>query len=382
MKRRQLLHALGATGLATWSWPSYSALSEAKTPNANKKIIWVMLRGGMDSLNAVVPTFDAQLESMRGSLIEPIAKDLLPIDRNFALHPALKNFHAWYKRGEFLPVVATANHYQERSHFVAQDMMESGHNALDRESGWLGRALDATGHTGLAISPSLPISLRGKKLASTWYPSTMPDAEKDTYERLMTMYENHPSLQENLMTALETKMAVNQNNRNKQQRKFVNLAKNCGKLMREKNGPSCAMLEINGWDTHNNLVQRISDRLSELDDGIAMLKTQLGAQWKNTAVIMATEFGRTVKVNGTKGSDHGRASALFLAGGAVAGGQVLGDWPGLAKEDQYQGRDLQPTSDIRQWFGGVLAQHWHLEQKQLASIFPDVSPMNTPLIKG
>ena len=160
---------------------------------------------------------------------------------------------------------------------------------------------------------------------------------------------------------------------------FIELAKSAGLLLNGADAPDAAMLEMGGWDTHNNQLPRLNRQLSDLDQGMKALKQSLGPVWKKTLVVIATEFGRTVRANGTKGTDHGTGSALFLAGGAVKGGKVMGDWPGLSTQDLYQGRDLQPTSDVRSWIGGALAGHWGLSEAQLAAVLPGAQPVTFSL---
>ena len=130
------------------------------------------------------------------------------------------------------------------------------------------------------------------------------------------------------------------------------------------------MLEVGGWDTHNNQASRLTRQLSDLDNGIAALQQELGDYWKNTVVMIATEFGRTAKENGTGGTDHGTGGAMFMLGGAVNGGMVLGEWPGLKQEQLFKGRDLMPTTSTFSWIATVLQQHWQLSNDDIAKVFP------------
>jgi uncharacterized protein (DUF1501 family) len=141
------------------------------------------------------------------------------------------------------------------------------------------------------------------------------------------------------------------------------------------------MLEMSGWDTHQNQIGRLDRQFQQLDEGIAALRKNLAEQWDQTVVVVTTEFGRTVAENGTRGTDHGTASAMFIAGGAVAGGRVRGRWPGLAVSKLYEGRDLMPTSDTRQWIRAILSQHWKLNSAQLEYVFPTVKTMGAQLIR-
>lgn len=375
MKRRELIKMLGmGLSVAPVSLKAQYALSREKTSSADQKVIWILLRGGMDSLQTIVPAFDADLMNHRRPLTEAILDDLHPLDRGFGLHPALNNLYSWYKNKEMLPVVAVASPYRSRSHFDGQDFLESGLTQINYDSGWLGRALEVTSCQGLAVAHSLPVSLRGRGNVSSWFPSRFSVAEEDLYSRLFKLYENEEMLTERLQKGLETRAmteeAVDGNNRKAH---FTALAKAAGMLLRGEDTPSALTLEMGGWDTHSNEVFRLDRQLSQLDEGMAALKKELGSAWKNTLVVIATEFGRTVKVNGTMGTDHGTGAALFLAGGALKGGRVLGDWPGLKQSELYEGRDLMPTSDIRSWIGSALQQHWKMSDQAMASVFPDLT---------
>lgn len=384
MKRRELIK-LGAAG---WVMLSQPLKSVAATPKpASKKLVWVVLRGAMDSLHAVVPIGDQYLMQHRQALVKPIVDDLLPLDDYFGLHPSLKNIHRWYQQGEMMPIVAVASPYRERSHFDAQDMLESGLNVTDHNSGWLARAFkqyQQNAHTeALAIARSLPLSMRGEERIRTWYPSSLPDAEADLYERLETLYANDPLLSARLKEGRETKAMLNMDSKSKRNPRFIHLAKSCGELLAQNTDASCAMLEMGGWDTHNSQVNRLNNQFKELDKGLAALKAELGPQWQYTVVVIATEFGRTVSVNGTQGTDHGTASAVFVAGGAVNGGRVAGEWPGLAPQQLYQNRDLKPTSDIRHYLSMILTQHWGLAPPQLDAVFPGLPARHKePLIRS
>ena len=207
------------------------------------------------------------------------------------------------------------------------------------------------------------------------------ESSEDLYNRLKYLYDDDEQLLNSLINGLDTQAQLGDMATDRRHQKFANLALSCGKLMQAKNGPDCSMLELDGWDTHQRQVYRLDKQFTELDKGLAALRQGLGEQWDNTAVIIATEFGRTVAENGTGGTDHGTASALFLAGGAVRGGRVYGQWPGLKKAQLFEGRDLMPTSDNRQWISALLKQHWQLTDVHLNTVFPQISPMQINLIR-
>ena len=375
MKRRELVKMLGmGLSVAPVSIGTQLAFGSDKQTSSNQKVVWVLLRGGMDSLQTVVPAFDRHLMSHRRPLTEAILDDLQPLDRGFGLHPDLTTLYDWYKKKEMSPVVAVASPYRSRSHFDGQDFLESGLTATNHDSGWLGRALQATSQQGLAVAHSLPISLRGHGDVSTWFPSRFRVAEEDLYSQLFKLYESDDLLKARLEKGLQTRaMAEGAAMSGNKKAHFEALAKAAGMLMRGEDSPNALMLEMGGWDTHDNEVFRIGRQLKELDNGMAALKKELGSVWQNTLVVIATEFGRTVKVNGTMGTDHGTGTAMFLAGGALKGGQVLGEWPGLKASELYDGRDLMPTSDVRSWIGGAMQQHWSMSDQAIARVFPDLT---------
>ncbi len=375
MQRRQFVKMLTAS-LVVMQTPAFaSTLKNNKKPS---KIVWIIQRGGMDSLHTLVPTFDPDYSRLRPKLSRSINDKLLMLDQGFGLHPALTHMHQLYKQKQLLPIVAVGSGYGRRSHFDGQDYLESGLTTMDHDNGWLGRAVDIKQKDAIAIANSLPISLRNSK-ASTWYPSNLKDADADIYESLLGLYQDDELLRSRLEQGLKVQVMAGTST-NKRNGKFVSLARSCAKLLASDNGTDCAMLEIGGWDTHNNQIGRLDRQLQELDQGLAALRTGLGDYWQNTVVIVATEFGRTAKENGTGGTDHGTGSAMFLAGGAVKGGQVLGQWPGLADAQLFQQRDLMPTTGVFSWLATVLAQHWQLTDKQLAEIFPDSKSYQQQLI--
>lgn len=387
LTKRQFIKIASAS-LAMLSFPMANAFtgSVIKTGKKNPKIIWVLLRGALDSLHTVIPTSDTNYKKLRPKLSNSFKTPLLTLNENFALHPSLKNLHEWYKDNSMSPFIAVSSGYAKRSHFDGQDYLESGKGNIDHDSGWLARAIDIKNKKALAVSRSTPISLRSSEQVNTWFPSNLKNANEDIYTALANLYQFDEPLKENLSSGLEVKALIgmkdsNNKKMNKKVGQFSELTKACASLITEKNGVDCAMLELGGWDTHFNQGARLTKKLSELDDGLAELKKGLGDTWDNTVVIVGTEFGRTAKENGTGGTDHGTGSALILAGGAVNGGKVKGDWPGLANEQLFEQRDLMPTSNSFGWIGNVLSQHWQFSEQELAQVFPQIKPYNDTLIR-
>ena len=371
MHRRQFLQSTVAGCIWLNCLPFSVRAAEATL--APKKLIWVMLRGAMDGMHAVVPIGDAHLMQHRAALVTPIKDKLLPLDPHFALHPSLVSMHSLYRQGHLIPIVAVASGYRERSHFDAQDQMESGLDQTDYDSGWLARTLQQTHGEGLVIARSIPIALRGADNSQSWYPSQLRPADEDLIDRLANLYEGNAQYAQWLNQAIESRDLMGKKEaKGRPSPKFDYLAERCARIMSANPMANCAMLEMGGWDTHNGQVNRLARQFAELDAGISNLQTHLGDAWNDTVVIVSTEFGRTVAINGTSGTDHGTASSLFVAGGRVKGGKVLGDWPGLAPQNLYENRDLKPTSDVRTWMGAILNQHLGLSMRQTSKVFPDL----------
>jgi uncharacterized protein (DUF1501 family) len=378
ISRRAMLGLMGATA----AWFSCGGVALAAAPT-DQRFVFVILRGAMDGLTAVPPLFDASYASARKALAMTNA-ECLPLDGQFGLHPALAHLHQLYSDKQALIIHAVASPYRERSHFDAQDVLENGTSqAHAAQNGWLGRAL-AQMHAmqAIAMSQNIPLALRGADSVSSWSPSTLPETENDLLQRLGDLYQSDtilaPALHEALAAdaiaddAMEGSMTKGKTGRGKN---FPALAKAAGSFLAAPNGPRLAMLEIGGWDTHagqGTVKGRLANNLQQLDNGLAALQAALGAAWSKTTVLCATEFGRTVAANGTGGTDHGTGGAAFLLGGAVAGGRVMTDWPGLASNQLYQNRDLRPTTDIRAVIKAIFAQQFGIDSSTLANtIFPD-----------
>jgi uncharacterized protein (DUF1501 family) len=389
LSRRKFIKMTSA-GLAVLSFPMSSvfAIEPMIKAKNSPKIIWLLLRGALDSMHAIVPTFDAQYKALRPELSKGFKAPLLPLEQGFSLHPSLKNLHHWYQEKSMLPVVAVSSGYPKRSHFDGQDFLETGKGDIDHDNGWLARAIEIKHKRALAVSRSTPISLRSttniNKQVNTWYPSNLKNADEEIYTALERLYQDDEALKESLESGLDVLGLVGDKNgkKKKRQGKFIDLSKACAKFMVGEEGVDCAMLEMGGWDTHNNQSSRLDQKLTELDQGLAELKLGLGNEWENTVVIIGTEFGRTAKENGTGGTDHGTASAMFLAGGAIDGGKVHGKWPGLEETELFEERDLMPTTNSFSWIGNVLSQHWQFTEQELMQVFPHVKPYNRVLLRS
>lgn len=382
LNRRHLL--AGATGAAALSFPIF-AFGQAQA--TDKRLLVIILRGGLDGLSALAPVGDPSYASARGRLALPRAGEnaALALDGTFALNAKLPKMHALYRAGELLPIHACATGYRERSHFDAQNVLETGAAApFARTEGWLNKALGALPNArpemGMALSAQAPLILRGPTNVATWSPSALPDVDNDTMARLLALYQaRDPALAHALTAAMSANgvaMDAGAGDMNRAgPRSITPTAQVAARFLKDDAGPIAAVMEVGGWDTHANQgVEQgaLARGLTSLDDGLDAFKREMGSAWANTIVIIATEFGRTVAPNGANGTDHGTGAAAFLAGGAVRGGRVLADWPGLAQSALYEGRDLRPTTDLRGVFKGVLADHLRVPSAALErDAFPD-----------
>jgi uncharacterized protein (DUF1501 family) len=383
LSRRRLLAGAALGGaLGAWSTLSFAGTAGA----AGNRVVLVILRGGMDGLGAAPAIGDPDFAAARGPLARYSAPTL-PLDALIALHPNLVELHAMYGRGEAALVHAVGLAYRERSHFDAQQLLESGGTRpYELTTGWLGRALGASGSKGMALNTAVPLVLRGRAVVDSWAPSLLPDPSADLVARLERMYASDPAL----ATALErarslhldspapdaTPMAGAMAPAGTRPGAFVVLARRAAEFIAQPNGPQAAVLELGGWDTHANQTNpngALANSLRQLDAGLAELRAGLVASdtWARTVVVVASEFGREVAVNGTLGTDHGTGGVAFVLGGAVRGGRVVGDWPGLARANRFEGRDLKATTDLRALLKGVLADHLQVASRTLESdVFP------------
>jgi uncharacterized protein (DUF1501 family) len=386
-RRRMLTAALGAAALSP-----LSTLSFAGTAGGDRRFVFVILRGGLDGLSAVPAIGDPEFAAARGQLAQFGAAPLA-LDSTFALHPNLAQLHAMYGRGEMAVVHAVGLPYRDRSHFDAQQVLESGGaRPYDLTTGWLGRALARANTKSLALNTAVPLVLRGPGVVDTWAPSTLPDPGADLVARLGRMYANDPAL----ATALERAKALHLDNAMPAEMaadgmkggprgggNFTVLATRAAEFLSASNGPQAAVLEVSGWDTHANQANPngpLANYLRQLDTGLAALRAGLtpSGTWNRTVVVVATEFGREVAVNGTLGTDHGTGAAAFVLGGAVKGGRVIADWPGLAKRDRNEGRDLKITTDLRAVLKGVLSEHLQVASQTLdTEVFPGSAALKT-----
>lgn len=376
LSRRHWL--LGAAALASPICLALAAPAAGARPD-DPRFVFVLLRGGLDGLSAVPAVGDPDFAAARGPLAQFGAPPLQLDGTPFALHPSLPALHGLYRSGELVVVHATGLAYRERSHFDAQQVLESGGNQPhELATGWLGRALAAQGRAGLALTTAVPLLLRGTERIDTWAPSALPEPSADLLARLEFLYAGDAALAQALARAKALRQQPGMNEGPVQgggRAATTALARKAGELIGAAQGPRVAVLEMGGWDTHANQAApagALVNNLRTLDMALAALRDALGNAWSRSVVVVATEFGREVAVNGTQGTDHGSGGAAFVLGGAVQGGRVLADWPGLARAQRFEGRDLRVTTDLRSVLKGVLGDHLRIPGALIEqAVFPD-----------
>ncbi len=369
-RRSIILSGLGVA--AAGAMPNF-AFAAAGTP---KRLVFVIQRGAADGLAVLAPTGDPAFAAARRTLADETAGGA-KLDAMFTLHPALSTGASLYdaKQAHFAHAVATA--YRDRSHFDGQNMLEGGGSRpYGRDDGWVGRLLSllpTAERDALAIAPAVPLALRGDLPVGTFAPSRLPQADADLIARLTSLYQNDPLLHPLWDSAVKTQELASDIGGNNG-RNGAELGKLAASLMVPADGARVMMVETGGWDTHSGQRGRLAAQLRGLDQLIGALQTGLGPAWNDTLVIVATEFGRTVEVNGTGGTDHGTAStAMFLGGRLETGGKVSADWPGLTPAARFDGRDLKPTRSLESVIAAAVAHHYALDPERVTrTLYPDV----------
>jgi uncharacterized protein (DUF1501 family) len=376
----------------------------ARADGRNPRFLAIVLRGGLDGLGVVAPVGDPDWRRLRGDKAMTLdgPSPALPLDDFFALNPAMPNLHRLYRAGQALFVHAVATPYRERSHFDGQDVLESGlagPGATD--TGWLNRALSALapggstaarGRQAFAIGPITPLVMRGPAQVLSWMPPRLPPVSDDTVMRLLDLYRHTDPvfagvLEERIGIAAtahaggmdvkpaDGSPAVQTGGIAQVRAYFADAAGAAAKFLARPDGPRVGALSFDGWDTHVNegaVKGRLADLLGALDGAIAAIETNMGAAWPDTVVALVTEFGRTAHINGNDGTDHGTATAALFTGGALKGGRVIADWPGLKDADLHDKRDLKPTTDLRSVLKGLLRDHLRVDERHLeAIVFPE-----------
>lgn len=383
LTRRELIKALGLSAVASGAPGLAFATAETQA-----RFVLVVLRGAVDGLALAAPYGDGNYHRARGELALSTPGNVngaLKLDGLFGLHPSLEGVYRRYQDNQAIIIHAVASPYRERSHFDGQDVLENGAARVGAlRDGWLNRTLGSmntdTG-TAIAMAQNTPLVLRGNNAVSSWAPSRLPDADDNTIARLQRLYANDEFFASRLDQALKSQdiaagagaMAASRA-RGNEATQFAELMQTTARFLTADNGPRIAVVELGGWDTHANQGANdgaLANRFAALDEGLVNLHAGLAESWQQTVVAVVTEFGRTVRVNGTRGTDHGTGTAAVLTGGAVNGGRVITDWPGLAPNNLYENRDLRPTTDIRSVFKGVLQDHLGLSSGAIErEVFP------------
>jgi uncharacterized protein (DUF1501 family) len=401
--RRDML--LGSGALFAWAYMPKLARAEGRDP----RLLVVVLRGGLDGLGMLAPVGDPDWVKLRGD--KGLALDgkppALPLDSFFALNPAMPNLNRLYQARQATIVHATATPYRERSHFDGQDILESGYDRPGHvDSGWLNRALalleadgrvDPRGARALAVGPVTPLVVRGAAPVMSWVPQRLLPASDDTQARLLDLYlHTDPKLARALegrrdllavgraagISAVTAPEDERTGGFARLRRYFNDVAVTAAKYLARPDGPRVGAVGVSGWDTHINEGATsgvLANLLGALDGTIPAFEQNMGETWKETVVVFITEFGRTARINGTEGTDHGTGTVAWIIGGAVKGGRVIADWPGLKEANLYEDRDLKATTDLRAVLKGVLQDHLRVDERALAAtVFPgseNVKPM-------
>jgi uncharacterized protein (DUF1501 family) len=402
--RRDML--LGSGALFAWAYTPKLAHAEGRDP----RVLVLVLRGALDGLAMVAPVGDPDWVALRGdrALVLDGSTPALPLDAFFALNPAMPNLHRLYQARQALFVHASATPYRERSHFDGQDVLESGLTKPGpSDSGWLNRALsllaadgrvNPKGSRAFAVGPVTPLVVRGPAPVMSWAPQRLLPASDDTQMRLLDLYRHTDA---KLARALEGRRdlasltpsgAMAPMSEREEEAALAGIARlreyvstvagSAARYLARPDGPRVGAASVVGWDTHINegaANGQLAGLLGVLDVAIAAIEKAMGDAWSETVVAIVTEFGRTARINGNDGTDHGTGTVAVLVGGALQGGRVIADWPGLKAADLYQGRDLKPTIDLRAVLKGVLKDHLRVDDRALAAtIFPGsdgVQPM-------
>ncbi|MDB0001038.1 DUF1501 domain-containing protein [Amylibacter sp.] len=352
MKRRNFLK--GSLGTLYMMASPNMAFPDVKL--SEKRLLVVLLRGGLDGLAAVPPLADKNLSKIRKDVLVQGANDL---DGFFGIHPNLKFLENEYHSGNAAFVHATSFPYTGRSHFDGQNIMETGsEQAYAVTSGWVGRAMNAAGFSSLAVSLPIPIILRGNEVNSNYFPTNFSKATKKEYAEVEKMWKSDSQLN-GMLKDISSRDTMKHGRGD-----TIDLVGYAASQMHKTNGPRVGLLEIDGFDTHalqGNEQGEHAELLEDLDNILRVFKERMGPLYDDTAIVTVTEFGRTAFENGTQGTDHGWASSMILAGGLVKGKQVVSDWPGLSKRNLFEDRDLTMTIDARDIYAEVVKVVFDLE---------------------
>ena len=401
LSRRAFMLRASVLGCSVAASPLMTPITFAQAPGENRLVV-IILRGAMDGLDVVRPIGDPLLPQYRPGLGLSLESSAGDLDGYFALHPALTNLIPLWNQGDLAAAHAVSTPYRDkRSHFDGQDLLEAGTGAdvggPQARGGWLNRMLQvlpgAGSETAFAIGRAEMKLVSGRAPVSSWSPEGRLDMSSQARLLLEEIYHDDPLFHETSMDALAIAESLGLastdsfGNSSKDMRAAVKTASAAGDASvlasfaanRLNEAARIAAFSLGGWDTHSSQTRGITKALGNLQDAILTLKSDLGPRWDKTAVVAVTEFGRTVRENGTRGTDHGTGGAMILAGGAIRGGRVYGEWPGLEEAALYARRDLMPTSDVRSYIAWLMHGLYGLDKSTLGTVvFPGLQLGSDP----
>ena len=381
MHRRTFVRHMCLGGIATFALPTIS-FAQVKQSG---RFVFVLLRGGFDGLAAVVPYGDPSYQGLRSGFAYQ-ESELTVLNDLFGLAPGLAPLRELWQADELVTLHAMAIPYRTRSHFDGQAILETG---IDRpvgsSDGWLNRLLQVMSGTraGIAIAAGMPRSMTGSFEVQTWSPTQLGAVDDAYLQRLGTLYRTDKALYGRFEAAVQQQDIVGEEpmaRGNARRGGVAPLMQAAAKILRQDGGPNIAAVEFSGWDTHANqgLAGGALDRLlGQLAEGLVSFRTAMGDAWSNTTVVVMTEFGRTARPNGTRGTDHGTAGAGFLIGPNVKRATAYADWPGLDDQSLFERRDLKPTLDVRSVLKASIASTFDLTKAQTDRVFP-----GSPEVRG
>ncbi|MEL6465515.1 MAG: DUF1501 domain-containing protein [Pseudomonadota bacterium] len=383
LSRRAVLGHLGALGCSTAAFPAMTQMTFASVPTDNRLVV-IILRGGMDGLDVVRPLGDPNFSTLRPDL-DASVHDL---DGFFALHDGLAPLLPLWDAGELAFAHAVSTPYRDkRSHFDGQDMLEAGTGTAEPDTalrdGWLNRLLETIPHahsqTAFAIGRENLRILSGDAPVANWYPGTRLRLGSAAQDLLADLYAADPLFRDAAAESLHLSDVTGPDDTARGVRPEVAMAKFAADRLRQDT--RIASFSLSGWDTHRNQSRMMPRVLGRLAETIQTLKEQLGPDWARTTVLGITEFGRTVRTNGSGGTDHGTGGTMILAGGAVRGGKVYTDWPGLSEDALYERRDLMPTTDTRAYAGSAIRGLFGTDRADLEHlVFPGSDLSTAPSV--
>lgn len=382
MDRRSFMRHMCLGGIATFALPGVT-FAQVKQDG---RFVFVLLRGGFDGLAAVVPFGDDAYARLRsGFAFEE--SELFALNELFGLAPGLAPLRDLWQANELVALHAMAIPYRTRSHFDGQAILETGiDRPIGSSDGWLNRLLQVMSgkRSGIAIAAGMPRSMTGTYEVQTWSPTQLGVVDDAYLQRLGALYRTDKALYGRFEAAVQQQDTVGEEpmaRGNARRGGAGSIMQAAARILRQDDGPNIAAMEFSGWDTHANqgLAGGALDRLlGQLAEGLMTFRTDMGPAWSNTTVVVMTEFGRTARANGTRGTDHGTAGAGFIIGPKVAKSAVFTDWPGLDDRLLFEGRDLKPTLDVRAALKAAIAGTFDLSRPQLDRVFPnapDVRPL-------